>query len=141
MSDTRPSLAEQIEKRILVLDGAMGTMIQRYELSEKDFRGERFKNHAHDLRGNNDLLSITRPDIIKEIHAQYLEAGADIIETNTFSSTTIAQADYKLESLAYELNFESAKIAREVADEFTIKNPAKPRFVAGAFGPTNRTAS
>ena len=111
-------LQEQIEKRILVLDGAMGTMIQRYELSEKDFRGERFKAHSHDLRGNNDLLSITQPHIIKEIHAQYLEAGADIIETNTFSSTTIAQADYKLESLAYELNFQSAKIAREVADEF-----------------------
>lgn len=142
MSDLKkPSLPEQIEKRILVLDGAMGTMIQRYQLSEKDFRGERFKDHAHDLRGNNDLLSITRPDIIKQIHAQYLEAGADIIETNTFSSTTIAQADYKLESLAYELNFQSAKIAREVADEFTKKNPAKPRFVAGAFGPTNRTAS
>src|SRR5580693_6132507 len=142
MSDSKKiSLAEQIEKRILVLDGAMGTMIQRYELSEADFRGERFKSHTHDLRGNNDLLSITRPDIIKEIHAQYLEAGADIIETNTFSSTTIAQADYKLESLAYELNFQSAKLAREAADEFTKKNPDKPRFVAGAFGPTNRTAS
>ena len=141
MSNTKPNLSEEIEKRILVLDGAMGTMIQRYTLTEEDFRGELLKNHTHDLRGNNDLLSITRPDIIREIHAQYLEAGADIIETNTFSSTTIAQADYKLEHLAYQLNFESAKIAKEVADEFTKKNPSKPRFVAGAFGPTNRTAS
>ncbi len=134
-------LEQEIEKRILVLDGAMGTMIQRYTLSEEDFRGERFKNHTHDLRGNNDLLSITKPEIIREIHAQYFEAGADIVETNTFSSTTIAQADYKLEQFAYELNFESAKIAKEVAEEFTKKNPSKPRFVAGAFGPTNRTAS
>jgi len=141
MSNTKSKLETEIEKRILVLDGAMGTMIQRYQLSEEDFRGERFKNHAHDLRGNNDLLSITKPEIIREIHAQYFEAGADIVETNTFSSTTIAQADYKLESLAYELNFESAKIAKQVAEEFTKKNPAKPRFVAGAFGPTNRTAS
>jgi 5-methyltetrahydrofolate--homocysteine methyltransferase len=135
------TLQQLLEEKILVLDGAMGTMIQRYPLEEKDFRGERLKDHAHDLRGNNDLLSITQPKIIKEIHAQYLEAGADIIETNTFSSTTIAQADYKLEHLAYELNFQSAKIAKEVAEEFTKKNPAKPRFVAGAFGPTNRTAS
>ncbi len=134
-------LEQEIEKRILVLDGAMGTMIQRYTLGEEDFRGERFKNHAYDLRGNNDLLSITKPEVIKEIHAQYFEAGADIVETNTFSSTTIAQADYKLESLAYELNLESAKIAKQIAEEFTRKNPAKPRFVAGAFGPTNRTAS
>ncbi len=135
------SLQQLLEEKILVLDGAMGTMIQRHTLSEEDFRGERLKNHTHDLRGNNDLLSITQPQIIKEIHTQYLEAGADIIETNTFSSTTIAQADYKLEHLAYELNFESAKIAKEVADEFTTRNPSKPRFVAGAFGPTNRTAS
>jgi 5-methyltetrahydrofolate--homocysteine methyltransferase len=141
MSNTKSKFEQEIEKRILVLDGAMGTMIQRYTLTEEDFRAERFKNHSHDLRGNNDLLSITQPQIIKEIHAQYLEAGADIIETNTFSSTTIAQADYKLEHLAYELNYESAKIAKEVAEEYTRKNPAKPRFVAGAFGPTNRTAS
>lgn len=141
MSNTKSKFEQEIEKRILVLDGAMGTMIQRYTLTEEDFRAERFKNHPHDLRGNNDLLSITQPQIIKEIHAQYLEAGADIIETNTFSSTTIAQADYKLEHLAYELNYESAKIAKEVAEEYTRKNPAKPRFVAGAFGPTNRTAS
>jgi 5-methyltetrahydrofolate--homocysteine methyltransferase len=116
-------------------------MIQRYALSEEDFRGNRFKDHPHPLKGNNDLLSITRPDIIKTIHRQYLEAGADIIETNTFSSTSIAQADYRLEPLAYELNYESAKIARQVADEFTQAHPSKPRFVAGALGPTNKTAS
>ncbi len=132
---------KELEKRILVLDGAMGTMIQRYKLSEEDFRGEQFKNHSHLLKGNNDLLSITRPDIIKAIHAEYFEAGADIAETNTFSGTWIAQADYKLESEVYDINFQSAKIAREVADEFTKKNPEKPRFVAGAMGPTNRTAS
>lgn len=130
-----------LKERILVLDGAMGTMIQRHILTETDFRGHRFKNHAYPLKGNNDLLSITRPDIIKDIHRQYLEAGADILETNTFSSTSIAQADYHLESLAYELNFESAKIAKDVAVEFTRKDPSKPRFVAGAMGPTNRTLS
>jgi 5-methyltetrahydrofolate--homocysteine methyltransferase len=133
---------EQIlQQRIMVLDGAMGTMIQRHKLEEEDFRGERFKNHAHLLKGNNDLLSITRPDIIKDIHAQYYAAGADIAETNTFSGTTIAQADYHLEHIVYELNYQSAKIAREVADEFTKKEPNKPRFVAGAVGPTNRTLS
>ncbi len=125
----------------MVLDGAMGTMIQRHVLEEADFRGARFKDHKYLLKGNNDLLSITRPDIIKDIHWQYFEAGADIAETNTFSSTTIAQADYHLESIAYELNVQSAKIAKEVADEFTKKNPDKPRFVAGAMGPTNRTLS
>ncbi len=130
-----------LKERILVLDGAMGTMIQRHPLEEADFRGERFKDHAYLVKGNNDLLSITRPDIIKDIHRQYFEAGADIIETNTFSSTTIAQADYHLESIAYELNFQSAKIAREVADEFSKKDSSKPRFVAGALGPTNRTLS
>lgn len=135
------SIQEILTQRILVLDGAMGTMIQRYTLTEDDFRGERFKNHPCALKGNNDLLSITRPDIIQQIHREYLEAGADILETNTFSSTTIAQADYQLEELAYELNFESAKIAKEVAQEFTLKNPNKPRFVAGSVGPTNRTAS
>lgn len=119
----------------------MGTMIQRYKLTEADFRGERFKNHPCDLQGNNDLLSITQSQIIKEIHRQYLEAGVDIIETNTFSGTTIAMADYQMEHLAYELNFQSAKIAKEVADEFTALNPDKPRYVAGALGPTNRTAS
>ena len=130
-----------LEKRILILDGAMGTMIQRYSLEEEDFRGERFLHHAHDLKGNNDLLSIVRPDIIEAIHKAYLEAGADIIETNTFSGTWIAQADYKLEDLAYEINFESARVARKAADDYTRMNPDKPRFVAGAIGPTNRTAS
>ena len=124
-----------------MLDGAMGTMIQRHILEEADFRGERFKNHAHPLKGNNDLLSITRPDIIKDIHRAYFEAGADIAETNTFSSTTIAQADYHLEDIVYELNFQSARIAKEVADEFTQRDPSKPRLVAGAMGPTNKTLS
>ncbi len=126
-------------ERILVLDGAMGTMIQRYGLTEADFRGEAFKNHPCDLKGNNDLLSITRPDIIKAIHKEYLDAGADIIETNTFSSTSIAQADYQLEHSVYRLNYQSAKIAKEVAISCTTVD--KPRFVAGAIGPTNRTAS
>lgn len=130
-----------LKERILVIDGAMGTMIQRYKLEEEDFRGERFKNHNFPLKGNNDILSITRPDIIKAIHRQYLEAGADIIETNTFSGTTIAQADYHLEDAVYDLNYYSAKIAKEVAEEFTKKDPSKPRFVAGAMGPTNKTAS
>jgi 5-methyltetrahydrofolate--homocysteine methyltransferase len=130
-----------LRERILILDGAMGTMIQRHTLEEEDFRGERFKDHTHLLKGNNDLLSITRPDIIKDIHRQYYEAGADIAETNTFSGTTIAQADYHLEHIVYELNFQSAKIAKEVADEFTKREPNKPRFVAGAVGPTNRTLS
>jgi 5-methyltetrahydrofolate--homocysteine methyltransferase len=135
------NIREQLNKRILILDGAMGTMIQRYKLEEKDFRNEALKDHPKPLQGNNDLLSITRPDIIKAIHAQYFEAGADIVETNTFSGTTIAQADYGLEHLVYEINYQSAKIAREVADEFTAKTPDKPRYVAGAIGPTNRTAS
>lgn len=130
-----------LKERIMVLDGAMGTMIQRHTLTEDDFRGDRFKNHSFPLKGNNDLLSITRPDIIKDIHRQYFEAGADIIETNTFSGTTIAQADYHLEEAVYDINYYSAKIAREVADEFTKKEPTKPRFVAGSMGPTNKTAS
>jgi 5-methyltetrahydrofolate--homocysteine methyltransferase len=130
-----------LRERILILDGAMGTMIQRHTLEEEDFRGERFKDHTHLLKGNNDLLSITRPDIIKDIHSQYFAAGADIAETNTFSGTTIAQADYHLEHIVYELNFQSAKIAKEVANEFTQREPNKPRFVAGAVGPTNRTLS
>ncbi|MCR8559657.1 methionine synthase [Mucilaginibacter sp. BJC16-A38] len=134
-------IRKELEKRILVIDGAMGTMIQRYQLTEADFRGERFREHTSDLQGNNDLLNITRPDIIKAIHAEYLDAGADIIETNTFSTQRISLADYALEELAYELSYEGARIAREVADEYNIKNPAKPRFVAGAVGPTNRTAS
>jgi 5-methyltetrahydrofolate--homocysteine methyltransferase len=135
------SITECLEDRILILDGAMGTMIQRHKLTEADFRGERFKDHPHDLRGNNDLLSITRPDIIKDIHREYLSAGSDLIETNTFSSTSIAQADYHLEFLAYELNLEGARLARQAADQFTAQNPDKPRFVAGALGPTNKTLS
>lgn len=135
------NIEEILKQRILVLDGAMGTMIQRHPLTEEDFRGERFKDYPHPLKGNNDLLSITRPDIIKEIHKLYYEAGADIVETNTFSGTTIAQADYHLEDAVYDINFESAKIAREVADEITSKEPLKPRFVAGSMGPTNRLAS
>src|SRR6201991_4562946 len=134
-------IRKELEKRILVIDGAMGTMIQRYQLTEADFRGERFRDHPSDLQGNNDLLNITRPDVIKAIHAEYLDAGADIIETNTFSTQVISLADYHLEELAYELSYEGARLAREVADEYTKNNPEKPRFVAGAVGPTNRTAS
>ena len=134
-------IKEILAERILVLDGAMGTMIQRYKLSEEDFRGDVFLDSEIPLQGNNDLLSITRPEIIKAIHAEYFEAGADIVETNTFSGTTIAQADYKLERAVYDINYQSAKIAKEVAAEFTAKEPHKPRFVAGAMGPTNRTAS
>jgi 5-methyltetrahydrofolate--homocysteine methyltransferase len=135
------NIQQEIQKRILVLDGAMGTMLQRYNFSEEDFRGERFKNFPHSLKGNNDLLSLTQPQAIRDVHAQYFAAGADIVETNTFSGTTIGMADYHLEDFVYELNYESAKIAREVADEFTAKDPDKPRFVAGSIGPTNRTAS
>ena len=135
------NIREILKERILVLDGAMGTMIQRHKLEEEDFRKGWFEDHESPLKGNNDLLSLTRPEIIKEIHAQYFAAGADIVETNTFSGTTIAQADYSLEKYVYDINFESAKIAREVAEEFTLKEPNKPRFVAGSIGPTNRTAS
>ncbi|MDB5115589.1 MAG: hypothetical protein JWQ79_1081, partial [Mucilaginibacter sp.] len=134
-------IKKELQKRILIIDGAMGTMIQRYQLTEQDFRGERFKDHPSDLQGNNDLLNLTRPDVIKAIHAEYLDAGADIIETNTFSTQVISLADYHLEELAYELSYEGARLAREVADEYNIKTPDKPRFVAGAVGPTNRTAS
>ena len=137
----KQQLTELANKRILVIDGAMGTMIQRYTLTEDDFRGDVYKGHNHDLKGNNDLLSITRPDIIKNIHLEYLEAGADIIETNTFSGTWIAQADYKLESEAYRINYEGAKVAKQAVLEFIKANPGEKRFVAGAFGPTNRTAS
>lgn len=134
-------IEEALKERILVIDGAMGTMIQQYKLTEEDFRGDRFKNHAHPLKGNNDLLSITRPDVIKAIHIKYLEAGADILETNTFSGTWVAQADYKTEDAVYDINFFSAKIAKEAAEEITKKNPAKPRFVAGAMGPTTKLSS
>lgn len=130
-----------LKKRILVLDGAMGTMLQRYKFQEEDFRGERFKDWEHPLQGNNDLLSLTQPEAIAEVHRKYFAAGADIVETNTFSGTTIAMADYYMEDLVYELNFESARIAKKVADKFTTKEPHKPRFVAGSIGPTNKTAS
>lgn len=135
------NITDILKKRILVLDGAMGTMIQRYELTEDDFRKGWFENHPSPLKGNNDLLSLTRPDIISQIHREYLEAGADIIETNTFSGTTVAQADYHLEKYVRDINFYSAKLAKELCEEFTAKNPDKPRFVAGSIGPTNRTAS
>ncbi|MDD1628111.1 MAG: homocysteine S-methyltransferase family protein, partial [Methylococcaceae bacterium] len=134
-------LKQQLSQRILFLDGAMGTMIQSYKLEEKDYRGERFAQWDVDLKGNNDLLSLTQPDIIKAIHNAYFEAGSDIVETNTFNSTSIAMADYRMEALAYEINLESARLARQAADEYTGKTPEKPRFVAGVLGPTNRTAS
>jgi 5-methyltetrahydrofolate--homocysteine methyltransferase len=132
---------QEMQKRILVLDGAMGTMLQQYNFTEEDFRGERFKDFPVLLKGNNDLLSLTQPQSIAAIHRKYFEAGADLVETNTFSGTTIAMADYQMEHLVYEMNYESAKIAKKVADEFTAKEPHKPRFVIGTLGPTNRTAS
>lgn len=138
---SKKTIQECLKDRILVIDGAMGTMIQRYKLQEADYRGERFVNWHLDVKGNNDLLNITRPDIIGAIHREYLEAGADIIETNTFSSTSIAMADYDMQSLAYEMNFAGAQVARKVADEYTAANPNKPRFVAGAIGPLNKTLS
>ncbi len=130
-----------LKERILIIDGAMGTMIQRHKLAEKDFRGERFKDWPVDVKGNSDLLCLTQPEIIESIHRQYLEAGADIIETNTFSSTAIAQADYGMQSLVYELNLAAAELAKKAAAEFTAKDPSKPRFVAGAIGPLNKTLS
>lgn len=134
-------IRNQLEKRILIIDGAMGTMIQRYKLEEADYRGERFKDWHLDVKGNNDMLCITQPHIIEEIHGQYLEAGADIIETNTFSSTTIAMADYEMQEYAYELNVAAAQCARRAADKYTAMDPAKPRYVAGAIGPLNKTLS
>lgn len=128
-------------ERILIIDGAMGSLIQQYELTEKDFRGDVLPHHPSDLKGNNEMLCITRPDVIKAIHKAYLDAGADIIETNTFGATRIAQADYDTQALAYQQNVAAARIAREACDEATAANPSKPRFVAGALGPTNRTAS
>ena len=135
------ALNKEARERILILDGAMGTMIQRYKLDEAGYRGERFKDHTHDLKGNNDLLVLSQPKIISEIHDAYLEAGADILETNTFNAQAISQADYGLEDIAYEMNVAAAKLAREAADAWTKKTPDRPRFVAGAIGPTNRTAS
>ena len=140
MTDTETTIRKLAAERILVLDGAMGTMIQREKFSEEDFRSDRFKDWTRDLKGNNDLLILTQPDKIRDIHLQYFRAGADIVETNTFSSTTIAQADYGMEELAYELNFEGAKLARQAGD-IAAKEDGRPRFVAGTLGPTSRTAS
>jgi 5-methyltetrahydrofolate--homocysteine methyltransferase len=135
------ALKREAKERILILDGAMGTAIQGYKLDEAGYRGERFKDFDRDLKGNNDLLVLTQPNIIREIHGKYLEAGADILETNTFNAQAISQADYGLEDLSYEMNVAAARLAREVADGWTKKTPDRPRFVAGAIGPTNRTAS
>lgn len=135
------TILESIQERILILDGAMGTMIQRHKLEENDFREGWFEDSKKPLKGNNDLLSLTRPEIIKDIHRAYFEAGADIVETNTFSGTTVAQADYDLESAVYDINFHGAKIAKEVANEFTLKEPNKPRYVAGSIGPTTKLSS
>ena len=135
------NIIEILSKKILVLDGAMGTMIQQYKFSESDYRGDRFKDHPSSVQGNNDLLSLTQPEAIKTIHEKYLEVGADIIETNTFSSTSIGMADYNMESIVYDLNYESAKIAKDAANKYNLIDPSKPRFVAGSIGPTNRTAS
>ena len=135
------NIIEILSRKILVLDGAMGTMIQQYKFSESDYRGDRFKDHPSSVQGNNDLLSLTQPEAIKTIHEKYLEVGADIIETNTFSSTSIGMADYNMESIVYDLNYESAKIAKEAANKYNLIDPSKPRFVAGSIGPTNRTAS
>src|SRR5260221_7844655 len=140
-TDTRTRLEALLAERILVLEGARGTMVQRPRLSEADFRGERFRDHPRDLKGNNDVLVLTRPDVIAEIHREYLEAGSDIIETNTFSGTAIAQADYALEGLAYELNVAGARLARDAADEWMKRSPDRPRFVAGSMGPTNKILS
>ncbi len=135
------ALFAAVKERILILDGAMGTMIQRHKLQEADYRGERFKDWRSDLKGNNDLLVLTQPDIIRGIHEAYLEAGADIVETNTFNAQTISMADYGMEALAFEINVAAAKLAREAADKVTALTPERPRFVAGSIGPTNRTAS
>ena len=140
-NERQQRLEEELSKRILILDGAMGSLIQTYQLEEEDFRGERLKDHPSDLQGNNDMLALSQPDILRETHTEYLKAGADIIETNTFSCTSIAQADYQMEEWVYELNYESALIAREAADAMTEQTPDKPRFVTGVLGPTNRTAS
>jgi 5-methyltetrahydrofolate--homocysteine methyltransferase len=135
------TIYDVLKERILVIDGAMGTMIQRHKLEEKDYRGERFKDWPSDLKGNNDLLCLTQPDIIEGIHRQYLDAGADIIETNTFNSQRISMADYHMEDLAFEINVAAAKLAKKAAADYTARNPGKPRFVAGAIGPMNKTLS
>jgi 5-methyltetrahydrofolate--homocysteine methyltransferase len=135
------TIQDCLQERILIIDGAMGTMIQRHKLSEADYRGERFKNWHSDVKGNNDLLCITQPPIVEQIHKQYLEAGADIIETNTFNAQRVSLADYNMQELAYEINFGAAKIAKKAVNEYTEKDPSKPRFVAGAMGPMNKTLS
>ena len=135
------TLNEEVHQRILILDGAMGTMIQQYNLSEADFRGERFVDIPGQMKGNNDILCLTRPDVVKDIHRKYLQAGADIIETNSFNATRISMADYRVEEYIAEINLAAARLAREVADEFTAVTPEKPRFVAGSVGPTNKTLS
>ena len=134
-------IQELINERILVLDGAMGTMIQQYNLTEADFRGERFKDVPGQMKGNNDLLCLTRPDVIEEIHRKYLEAGADIIETNSFNATSVSMADYHTQAFCREINLAAARLARKVADEYSARTPQKPRFVAGSVGPTNKTCS
>lgn len=141
MSTRTAQLKQAIQERILVLDGAMGTMLQRHQLNEQDYRGEIFKDWLNDLKGNHDLLNITRPDVVAGVHRAYFEAGADIVETDTFNANAISQSDYGTEAYVYDLNLAAAKLARQVADEFTAKEPGKPRFVAGSMGPTNRTAS
>ena len=141
MNDTRAALEDLLARRILIVDGAMGTMLQRHKLTEPDFRGERFADHASDLQGNNDILVLTRPDVVESVHDEYLAAGADIVETNTFNGTSISQADYATEHLVREINVEAARIARKAAARWTEKTPDKPRFVAGAVGPTNKTLS
>jgi len=140
-SNAQASLAGAAKERILVLDGAMGTMIQQHKLEEADYRGEQFANWHCDVQGNNDLLVLTQPDIIYQIHCDYLDAGADIIETNTFNATTIAMADYDMQATSRDINVSAAKLAKKAAAEYTAKTPNKPRFVAGVLGPTNRTAS
>src|SRR3954447_19708266 len=139
--DATATLTELLSSRILVLDGAMGTMIQRHTFSEEEYRGERFADWHRDLRGNNDLLSLTQPQAIADIHRAYLAAGSDLVETNTFNAQRISLADYGMEPLAYELNYASARLARAACDEVTAADPSRPRYVAGALGPTNRTAS
>ncbi len=139
--DTRTLIEKLASRRILILDGAMGTMLQRHKLGEHDFRGERLAGHSHDLKGDNDVLALTRPDLVSGIHRAYLDAGADIIETNTFNASAISQADYALEPLVYDINVEAARLARRAADEYSDRDPDRPRFVAGAIGPTNRTLS
>lgn len=140
-SNNWDKLQDALNDRILILDGAMGSLIQEYKLTEEDYRGERWKDHPSSVKGNNDMLVISQPHIIKEIHSKYLESGADLIETNTFSGTSVSMADYGMEGDVYDLNFQGAKIAREVASEWTAKDPSKPRFVVGSMGPTTKIAS